>query len=212
MQSRKRCGGGGFTLVELLVVIAIIAVLLALLMPAMSKARKQARMVQCQSNMRQVGQALLMYAQRSNGWLFPPDGHSSVVDANGNPDPNQRWPFFVFKVWNPPVMTCPNDENPEMDHTYILNYHLHAKEVRLGTRSRVPPTEIIVMGEKRPEFPDYYMGNTNWFDRVEHFKHGIKLGSNYLYLDWHVAPSLPLEAKKGLFDPWDIPTTTQPVP
>lgn len=50
-----------FTLVELLVVIAIIAVLIALLLPALSRARAQARTIQCESNLRQQGIVLLGY-------------------------------------------------------------------------------------------------------------------------------------------------------
>jgi prepilin-type N-terminal cleavage/methylation domain-containing protein len=59
-----------FTLVELLVVIAIIAVLIAMLLPALSKAREQARAVQCMSNQRQVVAGLRMYAmeQRRQGY------------------------------------------------------------------------------------------------------------------------------------------------
>jgi prepilin-type N-terminal cleavage/methylation domain-containing protein/prepilin-type processing-associated H-X9-DG protein len=53
----------GFTLVELLVVIAVIAVLMGILMPALNKARESGRKVVCQSNLRQIGMAHLLYAE-----------------------------------------------------------------------------------------------------------------------------------------------------
>jgi prepilin-type processing-associated H-X9-DG protein/prepilin-type N-terminal cleavage/methylation domain-containing protein len=53
----------GFTLIELLVVIAIIAILAAILFPVFARAREKARQSGCQSNLKQVGIAALMYAQ-----------------------------------------------------------------------------------------------------------------------------------------------------
>ena len=51
-----------FTLVELLVVIAIISVLIAILLPVLTKVQAQAKLTICQSNLRQVGLAIRMYA------------------------------------------------------------------------------------------------------------------------------------------------------
>jgi prepilin-type N-terminal cleavage/methylation domain-containing protein len=56
-----------FTLVELLVVISIIALLMSILMPALTRVRKQAKVVICQSNLRQWGDYFLMYTNDNDG-------------------------------------------------------------------------------------------------------------------------------------------------
>ena len=78
---RRRQSHPAFTLVELLVVIGIIALLMAILLPTIQGARRQARLVQCSSNLRNLAQASLMHAQEHVGSL--PLAGSIIGDPYG---------------------------------------------------------------------------------------------------------------------------------
>ena len=56
----------GFTIIELLMVIAIIAILAALLLPVFGAAKKRARLITCTSNLRQINFGIRMYSDDAN--------------------------------------------------------------------------------------------------------------------------------------------------
>ena len=71
-----------FTLVELLVVIGIIALLISILLPSLARARQSAVSIDCQSRMRQMGQAVQFYVNESRGML--PASDFNYPDTPGN--------------------------------------------------------------------------------------------------------------------------------
>ena len=78
-----RAGGAGFTLIELLVVIAIIAILASLLLPALARAKDQAKLTQCLSNMKQLQLAYHMYVGDNNDRL-PPNSNTTGSTTTTN--------------------------------------------------------------------------------------------------------------------------------
>jgi prepilin-type N-terminal cleavage/methylation domain-containing protein/prepilin-type processing-associated H-X9-DG protein len=194
----------GFTLVELMVVIAIIAILMALLMPAISRAKAKANQISCLNNMRQLTLAATMYA----------NDHDEEFPARRIPTnawPHKLKPYYV----NWQIIACPsdhfgivglfaNDVNPK--RSYLINgfndyfkvnlspgdykafqqwRYAHGMKVTAISR----PSETILFGEKRSGSPHVHMdtdqGNRgNDFEEIEHSRHGA--GSNFSFIDGSV--------------------------
>ncbi len=135
---------GAFNIVELLVVIGIISILLGLLLPTLAIARDRAKRLECQSNLRQIGQLLLIYANNWHDYIYPPNLGSNV-------SLDERWPVQVFKpaVWNPRILICPADPAPYDQHSYIFNDHLYEHGIRYSSTNLggLTPSDVVVMGE-----------------------------------------------------------------
>ncbi len=120
-----------FTLIELLVVIAIIAILAAILFPVFAQAREKARMASCQSNLKQIGNALTMYQQDYDETLCP-------ARIWGQGGVNAPYPLWRTGVWdnliqpyarNTGILVCPSwritqPAPPDFAVTYGMNYRL----------------------------------------------------------------------------------------
>ena len=112
----------GFTLVELLVVIAVIGILIALLLPAIQAAREAARRMACQNNIKQI--ALAVHCYESAMKTFPP-----TLYYHGVGDPkNSGWSVQAR------ILPYLEEENLESNINYSLSYDT----VRLGDPTTGP--------------------------------------------------------------------------
>src|SRR5258706_679636 len=135
-----------FTLVELLVVIGIIAVLLSITLPAMSTAKEQARRTVCLSNLRQLTQAWMSYANEHAGrlvWAATMGPNSWVNDCTAcmSVEGGTLWSY----IKDPRVYVCP-DDLLNYDRTYSINAYLNGESpdaVRLRSDVRQPDTGVF---------------------------------------------------------------------
>ena len=214
----------GFTLVELLVVIGIIALLVSILLPALNKAREDAKRVRCLSNERQLVMAWQMYASDNKGhfcgsntpsFQSPPDnkgwwywaGAGNTLDCLYN---GKLWPYLK----NYDVYKCPNDR-VMYTHTYSINGYLAGEDPdRIFTTGQIQKSyatfvfieELDPRGYEINSFMVNHYPNQSWNDEPGNMHNGAGIIS---FADGH-AIIWPFADQRTYVGQWNQSTPNSP--
>ena len=151
----------GFTLVELLVVVAIIALLVSILLPSLGRAKEQTRVAMCMSNLKGLGLAFTVYTSENDDWY--PLG----ADPELNVD---NWDFLMQPYYGSyGLLHCPSDkltrpyeewawpEEWRYPRSYGINRDVAWMSQEKATEA-TDPSDTILLGELREWVPPSWSG------------------------------------------------------
>ncbi|KAA0225213.1 prepilin-type N-terminal cleavage/methylation domain-containing protein [Fimbriimonadia bacterium ATM] len=139
----------GVTLVEVMVVVAILTLLAGLMFGVIGPARRKASQMQCLSNIRQVGQALLMYSEDYSG-----------VTPVASLETEKRWPLLVSPYGATKAVACPRFTRDAPEHQYRGGHLGYAMNACIDRLSRVQDSSRTVLITDVAEFFEM-RGNTH---------------------------------------------------
>lgn len=167
----KHNRGKGFTLVELLVVIGIIALLISILLPSLNRAREQANRVKCMNNVKQIGGAMLLYANE-NKQQFP----RTQWNAGGGPT----------VVWDTSAGTSPMDPFQNNTTTNAVD-----KAIFLLCRTQDITAEVFVCPSSNDERDTFVSATTTASTAQNKFSFTAKNNLSYSIANPYPSTSYP---------------------
>jgi len=182
----------GFTLVEILIVLAIIAATVALVYPAVKGALASSRKVKCASNLREIGKGYQLFASENQGSLpYTWDSGMSAVAEIGPYIGVPGW-WAMIKGGADVVTVCPADDKTRPDGWPSYRFNLNLGDSRNGPRKKfscfATPSKTCVAGDGRGDLFLWPSQANNEKSSDDSFQWTLRHqgGANVLFLDGHV--------------------------
>jgi prepilin-type N-terminal cleavage/methylation domain-containing protein/prepilin-type processing-associated H-X9-DG protein len=173
-----------FTLIELLIVIAIIAILAAMLLPALNKAREQARKTVCTNQLKQLGTTITLYHDDNAGYL-PRQGTAASGDTRRWFDlvmpycsTEKNWYDIKQPLWDCPAFAGAGESNARLNIGY--NYYCNEKKLSGFTR----PSANVLLVDVKGNANRWRWPSSSGSSYLDHRHAGAY---NALLLDGHIA-------------------------